>query len=152
MDKEQERIDYIMQEEQKQIIITLRSQGESYAEIANYLGMSPNTIKSFCRRSKIRPSPSLNLNAEKTADTCKNCGALLSQNSGKRKKLFCSDRCRYVWWNQERQRKVYRLTCQYCGQTFINLGNRSKRFCSKKCMNLARYEKGYGQGGLYGQP
>lgn len=141
-----------MHEEQKRVISALRLQGGSYAEIADYLGMSPNTIKSFCRRSKIRPSPDLSLNAGKTADTCKNCGALLNQNSGKRKKLFCSDRCRYSWWNNERQKKAYRLTCQYCGQTFISLGNHSKRFCSKKCMNLARYEKDYDQGGLYGQP
>lgn len=145
-------MDHIMQEEQKQIIITLRSQGESYAGIADYLGMSPNTVKSFCRRSRIRPSPGLNLNAGKTADVCKNCGASLGQNSGRRKKLFCSDRCRYIWWNHERQRKVYRLTCQRCGQTFISLGSRSRRFCSKKCMSLARYGKNCDKGELYGRP
>lgn len=142
-----------MHEEQKRVISALRLQGGSYAEIADYLNLSPNTVKSFCLRNKITPVSQTGLeDADNPKGTCKNCGATLEQVPSGRKKTFCSDRCRYIWWNHERQRKAYRLTCRYCGQTFISLGNHSKRFCSKKCMNLARYEKEYGQGDLYGQP
>lgn len=129
-----------MHEEQKQAVLALRSQGESYAEIAGCLNISQNTIKSFCRRSRIRPSPGISINPDKESPgICKNCGAPLSQMDGRRKKLFCSDRCRCTWWNKERRKKAYRLTCQHCGRTFISLGNRRKMFCSKKCMGLARY-------------
>lgn len=39
---------------QKQMILTMRQQGSSYAEIADILSLSPNTVKSICRRSNTK--------------------------------------------------------------------------------------------------
>ena len=38
---------------QKEQIVILRANGESYSKIADVLGISINTIKSFCRRNNL---------------------------------------------------------------------------------------------------
>ena len=45
---------------QKQLIEFLRGKGESCAAIADDLGISENTIKSYCRRNNMNISPELN--------------------------------------------------------------------------------------------
>lgn len=129
-----------MDKNQKQAIATLRLQGGTYAEIADYLNLSPNTVKSFCLRNKISPLSQTRLgDMEDSAGICKNCGAALEQTHGGRNKAFCSDRCRYAWWNRNRREKPYRLTCQHCGRKFISFGNRNRAFCSRECYTLNRH-------------
>lgn len=129
-----------MQEEQKQAILLLRSKGESYAKIADYLELSLNTVKSFCCRNKVTPpSTSQTVVKETTLGVCKNCGAALAQTTGGRKKIFCSDKCRYAWWNKHK--KLYRLNCQHCGRPFISFGSKNKKFCSRECYVLNRHIK-----------
>ena len=122
---------------QKQSILTMRQQGESFAEIAKLLSLSPNTVKSICHRSGIQaaavPKPDSN--------ACKNCGNPLLQIPGKKQKTFCSVHCRTAWWNKTRSRKPYRLTCYCCGKEFISFGNRKKKFCSRECYRISRYSK-----------
>lgn len=132
-----------MQEEQKQAILLLRSQGEPYAKIADYLELSPNTVKSFCCRNKVAPPIGESQTAvkETTLSVCKNCGSALTQTTGGRKKIFCSDKCRYTWWNWNKHKKFYRLTCQYCGKNFINFGSQNRKFCSRECYLLSRHDK-----------
>lgn len=121
----------------KELIILLRQQGESFVEIATLLSLSPNTVKSICRRSGIQaeiiPKPDSNL--------CKNCGKPLVQVPGKKQKTFCSTECRTAWWNKTRSRKPYRLVCYCCGREFISFGNRKKKYCSQECCRLSRYGK-----------
>ncbi len=132
----------MIQKEQKQAIATLRLQGGSYAEIADYLNLSPNTVKSFCRRNKIAPlSQTRPENMDNPGGICKNCGAALEQVPSGRRKTFCSDRCRYIWWNRNRREKPYRLICQYCGRKFISFGNKNRAFCSRECYALSRYKE-----------
>lgn len=129
-----------MQKEQKQAIAALRLQGGSYAEIAAYLNLSPNTVKSFCLRNKITPVSQTGSGVvENAGNICKNCGALLEQVSKGRKKTFCSDRCRYIFWNRSRREKPYRLTCQHCGRKFISFGNKNRAYCSRECYALSRH-------------
>jgi len=33
--------------------------------------------------------------------TCKYCGIHMKSVRGKKKKVFCSDTCRWQWWNQK---------------------------------------------------
>ena len=68
-----------MTQGQKEQIDTLREQGNGYKRIAGILGVSVNTIASYCRR--------------KTA-VCPCCGAALVMTPKHRKKKFCSDACR----------------------------------------------------------
>lgn len=55
-----------MNDEQKQKIISLRRDGAGYGSIATELGISINTVKSFCRRNS--------LTAPKTGTVCEECG------------------------------------------------------------------------------
>jgi len=123
---------------QKDTILTMRQQGCSCPEIAKYLALSPNTVKSICRRGGAKAlQPKMS-----TVDVCKNCGAPLSQSAGGRKRTFCSNQCRYAWWNAVRSKKPYRLTCFYCGKQFISYGNRKRKFCGRECYILSRYGEG----------
>lgn len=123
--------------ETKQAIITLRQQGETFAEIGKLLSLSPNTVKSICHRNGI---PAGDTAAD--SDVCKNCRKPLIQIPGKKEKTFCSTHCRTAWWNKTRSRKPYRLTCYCCGREFISFGNRKKKFCSPECYRVGRYGKG----------
>ena len=42
-----------MIDNQREQIIKLRAAGNGYGKIAQELGISPNTVKSFCRRNAI---------------------------------------------------------------------------------------------------
>lgn len=44
-----------MTDKQKQLIIILRRNGAGYGTIASQLGVSINTVKSFCRRHSLAP-------------------------------------------------------------------------------------------------
>lgn len=57
--------------------------------IANEMGISVNTIKSYIRR----------LPSMKNASHCLYCGRTISQAEGRKVKKFCSDRCRSQYWN-----------------------------------------------------
>ena len=65
-----------MTQSQKEIISQMLAAGEKTAKIAEALGISPNTIKSYLRRKK--------------QDGCPNCGKPLIQLPHKRQKKFCS--------------------------------------------------------------
>lgn len=123
---------------EKQAILTMRQQGLSCPEIAAMMSLSPNTVKSLCRRSKIQTPPQEAL----AGDVCKNCGAPLKRTPGAKKKVFCGDKCRYAWWNRQRSKRPYRLICYQCGKEFISYGNKKRKFCSRECYNLSRYGEG----------
>lgn len=123
---------------EKQAILAMRRQGMSCSEIAATMELSPNTIKSLCRRNKIQAqTPEVS-----AADICKNCGAPLRQTPGVKKREFCSDKCRFDWWNQRRSTRPYRLICYQCGKAFFSYGNKKRKFCSRECYNLNRYGEG----------
>lgn len=125
-------------EAQKNAILALRQQGRSYRDIAEHLILSPNTVKSVCRRSGVNmPKPDMS-----TPDVCKNCVTPLPQSIGGRKRSFCCDKCRYAWWNQNRRMRPCRLICYYCGKEFISYGNKKRKYCSRKCYILSRYGEG----------
>ncbi len=128
-----------MTEKQKQAIRDLRRQGMSYLSIADSVGLSPNTVKSFCRRNHICVA------VESAAGgICKNCGKPLIHCPGARRKIFCGNQCRYAWWNKNRlwagKKKQYRLTCLYCGTAFE--GTKSKKYCGRDCYVRSRYGEG----------
>ena len=132
-----------MQEQHKQFIKIRRINGEPYSKIARELDLSINTVKSFCRRSKIQCEPlrqnNLQIQSETTpvASRWKTCGSAHPDTRNPRK-LFCSDHCRYTWWNHNREPKAYSLTCKHCKKKFISLGSSTRKYCSKQCMYLAR--------------
>lgn len=118
----------------RQAILEMREGGVPYAQIAGFFSLSPNTVKSICRRSNARVLQG----SGQEPGHCKNCGRPIQQPAGSRKRIFCCDRCRYEWWNRARSRRPYRLTCYCCGKEFVSFGNKKKKFCSRECSRLSR--------------
>ncbi len=84
-----------MRDYEKSQIIKLRAEGNGYGKIARTLGISLNTVKSFCRRNDVRAgmtvdAPVTEYSGENT--TCPNCGTPIRQIAGQKKKKFCCDR------------------------------------------------------------
>ena len=131
-----------MTDQQKQAIRALRQKGLSYHKIAELTGLSPNTIKSFCRRNNTRV---LVPNDGEQPDVCKNCGLPLEQNPSTKRKSYCNNQCRSDWWNQNRwwaRPKSYRLICHHCGVEFNSYGNNKRKFCGRDCYLRSRYGEG----------
>lgn len=128
-----------MTNEQKMMVLSLRKQGLGYKRISDRTGVSLNTIKSFCRR------------ASKTKDEldhgeqsiCQNCGIPIEQTPGRKRKKFCSDRCRNVWWNAHlelvERRAIYEITCAHCGKRFSVYGDANRKYCSHECYIADRF-------------
>lgn len=119
-----------MTTEQKDTITEMRKQGYTYAKIAETLAISENTIKTYCRRTR------LNEYTVATVPVCKQCGKPIEVKAKHREKQFCSDLCRAAWWYANRgskHRTEYRLICANCGQPFVSVGNKARKYCSHQC-------------------
>lgn len=129
-----------MTNEQKLLIISLRKEGLGYKRVASRLGMSENTVKSFCRRNEINNRLIIE-NQEDSA--CKHCGKPIEQNPKYKKRKFCSDKCRMNWWNShmdEVERKaIYEFICPYCGRKFSVYGDARRKYCSHECYVKHRF-------------
>ena len=125
---------------EKMLITQQRRQGLGYAEIARKLGMSVNTVKSYCQRNGIKPVGKTT--PEK--DTCKHCGSALEHTPGRKKKQFCSDACRLRWWHEHREmsKTARSAKCAACGREFVT--DRTQKYCSHACYIAARF------GGVHG--
>jgi len=112
---------------EKNEIVKLQAQGLGYKKIADILELPVNTVKSFCYRY---PS-------SKQDNVCEQCGKEITQTPHRKKKRFCSDKCRMMWWNSHpekvKRKAIYTFTCQYCGKTFHSYGKQNQKFCSRDC-------------------
>ena len=128
-----------MTTEQKDRIAEMRRQGCTYAKIAETLSISENTIKTYCRRTR------LNEDNVKAALVCKLCGNPIEVKDKHRARQFCSDKCRAAWWYANRGNKPrteYHLTCANCGKPFVSAGNKARKYCSHQCYIAARFGDG----------
>jgi len=126
----------------KENIINLRSKGESYASIADVLGLSKNTVKSFCQRINAPPKPAKPIPKISEGRTyCKHCGNEVPANPGRKPKTFCSPECRTTWWaanpDQIKQKAVYNFVCAYCNQPFTAYGNKTRKYCTHACYSIS---------------
>jgi endogenous inhibitor of DNA gyrase (YacG/DUF329 family) len=135
-----------MNQLQKQRIAELRRLGESYAKIADSLGISVNTIQSYCRRNNLGGDLSI-ITVQGTENHlyCKNCGNELIQQPGRKTRRFCSDTCCAAWWkanpDQLGKKAVYSFTCGKCGEEFTAYGNKGRKYCSHSCYVADRFGK-----------
>ena len=129
-----------MNESQKQEIISLRKAGNGYKKIASILGLSTNTVKSFCQRQNVG-----GVAAREASEhpKCLYCGVPVAQNPGRKQKKFCSDNCRMKWWNSHQElvkhKKHYDYVCPVCGQDFTVYGNAHRKYCSHDCYIIDRF-------------
>lgn len=121
---------------EKEEIKIYRNNGMSYFEISKKLGISINTIKSYCLRNGIKVN---NLNKS----LCRFCGKEINQELGRKKKKFCSDKCRGLWWKEHSElinkKTNYECTCIQCGKTYISYGNSNRKYCCHDCYIKSRF-------------
>lgn len=116
-------------------ILKLRNKGYGYKRIAKELSISVSAARYVCLK-----------NDEKSKTThCKNCSLSIISIEGKRKKVFCSDKCRYNWWNKN-QNKVnkkayYTHQCKNCNKEFVAYGNKMRIYCSQECYIKSKISK-----------
>jgi endogenous inhibitor of DNA gyrase (YacG/DUF329 family) len=122
----------------------MRLKGKSFATIADALGLSRNTVKSFCLRNT-RVDPSENKATAVNKGVCDQCGKGFTLCPGHRQRRFCSDHCRMVWWNTHRDllksNAKVEHTCACCGKRFMGYEQQRRKYCSHACYITARYRK-----------
>lgn len=145
-----------MTDAQKQNIQLLRGQGLPFSRVAQEVGLSVNTVKSFCRRNGV-PANSASKESEikeckeKEANIkddgprafCKCCGQPLRHLPKAKPKQFCGDACRAKWWNAHRddlnRQAMSATTCAHCGAMFMSYTKTGRKYCSHACYIAARF-------------
>lgn len=74
-------------------IIELREKGYGYKKIAKELGISVGSVRHACEQAE----------ANITKEHCLYCGKEMTSIPGKKRKRFCSDKCRYDYWNKQKK-------------------------------------------------
>ena len=115
----------------------MRLDGKTYQHIADALGLSLNTIKTHCTRNNLTKAA---ISAAKSC--CRYCGKPL----GGSQKKFCSDSCRFTWWNKNREysrdsKAVVARICAHCGKTYVDYENKQRKYCGHDCYVQARFGK-----------
>lgn len=122
-----------MNDAQKKMLSGLREQGLGYIKIAKAMGISVNTVKSYCKRHAIQDKNGY----------CLYCGKPLHQVKPGRKRKFCSDECRMNWWNTHRElvnhRNVRKMICPNCHKLFTVTGSKPRKYCCHECYVEARF-------------
>lgn len=134
-----------MTNEQKMKIAALRKDGYSYGDIANEIGVSEGTVKSYCRRNGLMRKQN-NIEKEDIRH-CLFCGKKVVQNPGRKEKKFCSDTCRSKYWNKHlaevNRRSMQTYECAYCHKPFKAYESAGRKYCCHECYIEDRF------GGVY---
>ena len=127
--------------EEKNRIAEMRRAGIGYKKIAQELGASENTIKTFCRRNGLTGAD-METTGEITI-TVTQCGKMVPQYPGRKEKKFCTDDCRNRWWNlhlgEVKRKSMSDHTCPACGKVFSAYDNRHRKYCSHECYITDRF-------------
>jgi hypothetical protein len=136
-------------ENNREQIIEMRLHGVGYKKIASTIGISRDKIKNFCKQAHISGDPELvkqNYNVAKDLNCiCSMCGVPIKQKCKGVVRKFCSDSCRYRWWQFNAEKKnrrdtaFYNFTCTYCKKEFTVYGNNKRKYCSHDCYVKDRF-------------
>jgi transposase-like protein len=132
---------------QKERITRMRSNGISYNQIASTLGISVNSVKSYCQRNQLGSQCAQDTSSVLADEKCcKQCAKELNQIKSRKKQKFCSDTCRMAWWNRHRHmirgQACLPLPCAHCGKSFRSYGKQHRKYCSHACYISSRYGVG----------
>ena len=125
---------------EKLLITQQRRQGLGYTEIARKLGMSVNTVKSFCRREGLQAATGQTL--------CPACGTAVRPGQRGQKRRFCSDACRFAWNYTHRVLDAHNAVarrCACCRREFFSYPSAHRKYCSHACYIADRYGKEAGR-------
>lgn len=136
-----------MTDAQKIQIGKLREAGYGYKKIAEQMGLSENTVKTYCRRHGFGGNRThLQTVTQSEEHHCLCCGTAVGQTPGRKQKKFCSDSCRNKWWNSHLdkvERKAnYEFICPQCKKPFTAYGNKNRKYCSHECYIADRFGGG----------
>ena len=120
--------------EQKTLILYYREQHMTYRQIGEKLGLSPDTVKTFCRRN----TPREDRTETSTSSQCRNCGAPVHPLPGRRERLFCSPACRTAYWRKHNLLGKDPRYCAGCG-ALLTGGSASRKYCSHACYIRHRF-------------
>ena len=123
-----------MTKEQKILILHYREQHMTYRQIGEKLGLSPDTVKTFCRRN----TPREDRTETSTSSQCRNCGAPAHPLPGRRERLFCSPACRTAYWRKHNLLGKDPRYCAGCG-ALLTGGSVSRKYCSHACYIRHRF-------------
>ena len=123
-------------------IVQMRKRGMGYAEIAQSLGMSVNTVKSYCHRNGLKGDVRTSIAVSE--NVCRQCGSVLKLTPGRKRKQFCSDACRLRWWHGHRElgKNARTIVCASCGKAFVT--DRMQKYCSHACYIRTRFGGAHG--------
>ena len=123
-----------MTQEQKILILHYREQHMTYRQIGEKLGLSPDTVKTFCRRNGAQTGKT----AQSAECRCRNCGAPVHPLPGRRERLFCSPACRTAYWRKHNLLGKDPRYCAGCG-ALLTGGSASRKYCSHACYIRHRF-------------
>ena len=123
-----------MTQEQKTLILYYREQHMTYRQIGEKLGLSPDTVKTFCRRNGAQTGKT----AQSAECRCRNCGAPVHPLPGRRERLFCSPACRTAYWRKHNLLGKDPRYCAGCG-ALLTGGSASRKYCSHACYIRHRF-------------
>lgn len=123
-----------MTKEQKTLILYYREQHMTYRQIGEKLGLSPDTVKTFCRRN----TPQEDRTEASASSQCRNCGAPVHPLPGRRERLFCSPACRTAYWRKHNLLGKDPRYCAGCG-ALLTGGSASRKYCSHACYISHRF-------------
>ena len=123
-----------MTKEQKTLILYYREQHMTYRQIGEKLGLSPDTVKTFCRRKRAQSERT----EESVQAQCRNCGAPVHPLPGRRERLFCSPACRTAYWRKHNLLGKDPRYCAGCG-ALLTGGSASRKYCSYACYIRHRF-------------
>lgn len=119
----------MMTNNKKERIRKLRMQGLSYVKVAERTGLKLETVKSFCRCHGLRGEGKTLAglpDAKYKYVYCKNCGMKIMQEPKRKKKMFCCDACRNLWWKEHPymidRKAYYDFVFPNCGKAFQAYG------------------------------
>ena len=120
----------------------MRKRGLGYTEIALSLGMSVNTVKSYCQRNGLKGAVRASIAVSE--NVCRQCGSVLKLTPGRKRRPFCSDACRLRWWHEHRElgRNARTIICASCGKAFVM--DRMQKYCSHACYIQTRFGGAHG--------
>ena len=123
-----------MTQEQKILILYYREQHMTYRQIGEKLGLSPDTVKTFCRRNGAQTGKT----AQSAECRCRNCGAPVHPLPGRRERLFCSPACRTAYWRKHNLLGKDPRYCAGCG-ALLTGGSASRKYCGHACYIRHRF-------------
>ena len=123
-----------MTQEQKILILHYREQHMTYRQIGEKLGLSPDTVKTFCRRN----TPQEDRTEASASSQCRNCGAPVHPLPGRRERLFCSPACRTAYWRKHNLLGGTPRYCAGCG-ALLTGGSASRKYCGHACYIRHRF-------------